>query len=110
MKVQTTKVKFCRSTFYSLKTVTCCESIEVTSDETIAGGHNDYLLGNYTYTSGDDINGRPVYRGAWYQYETHLSMSPTWYFWAGNINSDPGTGYGYMISQEIISFMISSAA
>ena len=33
--------------FYSLKTVTCCESIEVTSDETIAGGHNDYLLGKY---------------------------------------------------------------
>lgn len=31
--------------FYPLLTVTCCNSVEVTSDETIAGGHNDYLLG-----------------------------------------------------------------
>lgn len=57
-------------------------------------------LRNYNYTSGDDINGRPVYRGAWYQYETHLSISPTWYYWAGTINSDPGTGGGYMFSQD----------
>merc|ERR1712241_1397411 len=68
-------------------TITCCSTVSVSTENSgIMGAYGSYLFGTFTYTPGDDINDRPIYRQSGGNAYFAVKTVPTGYLpgWVGS--------------------------
>ena len=103
--------------------VTCCSTVTVsTGNSDIASAFGSYLFGKslvrrfrryllfegtYTYTAGDEINNRPIYRltGGTAYFAVKTVTSPSLPNWIGSntaAGSEPGSGAGFIFEKDYL--------